>query len=125
MKARCLLVAALFVASGCESNPSGAPASSAAPVATTASASVATPAPAAPVDLGGSYKDEQLPVPGDFEDMAAKAVTKENYTAKLAELDAAVGGGPEASASPAASSSAPATSAAPRASVPAPPAPAP
>ncbi len=98
---------------GCESNPT-APAGSSATASASAAGVGSATATASPAgsSFEDTYTDDQLPVPGDFEDAAAKAVTKDNYKAKLAELEAAVGGPPAASASaPAASASAPAASA--------------
>jgi hypothetical protein len=77
---RLVLCACLFVACG-ENAGQPSPAASAAP-----SASAATAPSAAGSEAGASYKDADLPVPGDFEEEAEKSLTPSNYKEKLAEL---------------------------------------
>jgi hypothetical protein len=100
------VVAVVFMLSvGCESKPTEPTGSSTASARTTAGQSDSKLADVAPAGshLGSDYTDEQVPVPGDFEAAAAKAVTKDNYKAKLAELDGQIAGGPSPSASASAS----------------------
>ena len=114
-----VLGAMLVVGLGCESNPTKptTPAVSVSPASATASAAAAPPFPsgdrrsASAAQLGDDYADEAVPVAGDFEAEAAKAITKDNYKEKLAELEEEIGGvvppGGSASASASAASSVP------------------
>jgi len=80
---------------GCRSEPG--PPSSTAGADTTSAISSATPPPGP-----SAYKDEDLPVPPDFEAKAAKEITTDNYKEKLAEIVAEISGtksAPTASAS--------------------------
>lgn len=96
----CALLAALTV--GCKSETAPPSGTSSAPAISTAASNQPPAAPSA-------YKDEDLPVPPDFEAAAAKAITADNYKQKLAEIVAEITGaegGPAASASASASASA-------------------
>jgi hypothetical protein len=90
---------------GCQENPSQPAAASAEP---SASAGAAPSASASSrEELGADYRDEDLPVPGDFEEEAEKAVTADNYKDKLAELKAELGPEEAASAAPSATAAPP------------------
>jgi hypothetical protein len=113
-------VAMLVGLSACDPDPVGSGAPTADAAAPLPSASATTLPATSAAALGAAYTDDQLPVPSDFEEKAAKTITDANYKKQLAELDSAVNGAASATAS--ASSSVPGAAPAP-APAPAPPAP--
>ncbi len=81
-----LALSAIFCVAGCEKEkvpePTIPPAQAAAPAA-----SAAAPAPAAAAPAATA---ENIPVAADFEDEAEKSITKANYKAELASLEAEI-----------------------------------
>jgi hypothetical protein len=74
------VLAFLCTASGCSDSDGDAP-------ATSASAAAPSASTVAPPSASGPYRDEDLPVPPDYEEEAEKAVTPSNYKDKLAEIE--------------------------------------
>ena len=92
----CLFLVLALFASSCSDDKDTAAAPSATTSAPAASAAPPTPSSSAP------YRDEDLPVPPDYEAEAEKSITAKNYKDKLAEIEGDLGV-PSASASASAS----------------------
>jgi hypothetical protein len=84
--------AALGLTGACEPTGQAPPSPSAR--GTTGGAPSASVSASPSAQRAAEYKDEDLPVAADFEELADKELNESNYLDKLGEIETEIGGGP-------------------------------